>query len=202
MIGHLRGSVFHLAPQLVVLDVGGVGYQVHIPLATYAEIERLGVGTEASLHVHTHVRDDTLQLFGFSSPQEKALFERLISISGIGPKLAQAILSGLPAAELAAAIKAGDLRRLNAIPGVGKKTAERLILELKDRIADLADPEAGGSGEVAIPGSPVRDAIDALVHLGYRAAQAERAVNAARKGNEDLPVGELVRTALRSLGGG
>lgn len=201
MIGHLRGSVLHLAPQLVVLDVGGVGYQVHIPLATYADIERRGLGAEVALHIHTHVRDDALQLFGFSSPHEKSLFERLINISGIGPKLAQAILSGLPSADLAAAISAGDLRRLNAIPGVGKKTAERLILELKDRVADLVGPESG-TDKASRAGSPVRDAIDALIHLGYRAAQAEHAVEEARGGKDDLPVGELVRSALRRLGGG
>lgn len=202
MIGHLRGTILSLAPQLVMLDVGGVGYRVHIPLQTSYDLERNGVGQEASLHIHTHVRDDAILLFGFLETRERTLFERLIAISGIGPKLAQGILSGMPPKDLAAAIGSGDLRRLNAIPGVGKKTAERLVLELKDKVSDLASPSSDATGAHA-PAPASRDAIDALISLGYRAAQAERAVAAVAKDDDDeRSTAEWVRAALRRLGGG
>ena len=206
MIGHLRGAVLSLSPQLVVLDVGGVGYQVHVPLQTSYALERRGSGHEVSLFVHTHVRDDAIMLFGFLEARERTLFERLIAISGIGPKLAQGILSGMPPNDLAAAIRGGDLRRLNAIPGVGKKTAERLVLELKDKVSDLVGASADPTS--TIPAAPAaRDAIDALISLGYRSVHAERAVaaaeRAATKSDGEGPATEdLVRAALRRLGGG
>jgi len=201
MIGHLQGTVLSVRPQQVLLDVGGVGYAIQIALSTYAEIERRGVGGSLALFIHTHVRDDALLLFGFLSPNEKALFERLIAVSGIGPKLAQAILSGMPPADLIAAIAEADLPRLVAIPGVGKKTAERLVLELRDKVADLVTPDAAASG-VHPHERASRDAVDALVHLGYRTPQAQRAVAAVRGDQRDQPVAELVRAALRHLAGG
>lgn len=197
MIGFLRGTVVRAAPDEILLDVRGVGYRVHIPLSTYYEVEKTaGDGDGAlDLFVHTHVRDDTLALFGFWTEGELRLFEKLIGVSGIGPRLAQAILSGMPAAELAAAIRDGDLRRLVAIPGVGKKTAERMVLELRERVEGIvaAPKKAPAAARVE------DDVVEALVNLGYKRPQAERAVRAAHAETSDLPVAELLRAALRRL---
>ncbi|RMH21852.1 MAG: Holliday junction branch migration protein RuvA [Acidobacteria bacterium] len=195
MIGHLRGTVLRALPERVLLEVGGVGYELHIPLTTYYELEKLAPGTPVALHVHTHVRDDALLLYGFWSEQERQLFERLIAVSGIGPRLAQTILSGIPPAELGAAIAGGDLARLVAIPGVGKKTAERLLLELRDKVAELAAP----AGAPAARSAAADDVLAALLNLGYRRAQAERAIARTLADDPELGVPELLRRSLKRL---
>ena len=140
MIAHVRGRLVRKEPQEAVVDVGGVGYRVAIPLSTFYRIGE--AGDEVSLLTHTHVREDTLALFGFLTPGEQALFERLIAVSGVGPKLALSILSGIEAPDLVSALRTSDVARLTRIPGVGKKTAERLVLELKDKVQNLASAEA------------------------------------------------------------
>lgn len=196
MIGHLRGKVLTSTPEIVILDVGGVGYEVHVPTTTYYEIERLDAGSEVSLHIHTHVREDALTLFGFWTARDRRLFERLVSVSGIGPRLAQVILSGMAANELLGALATGDLGRLVKIPGIGKRTAERMLVELRDKVRDLA----ADLPTAASPAPPAdRDLVEALVNLGYRRALAEKAVVAS---HAELPDGEfpdLLRAALKRL---
>jgi Holliday junction DNA helicase RuvA len=138
MIGFLRGRVLEKQPNRVLVDVNGVGYEVFIPLSTFYEVG--DEGAEVALRIHTHVREDALQLFGFLTVLERQMFERLITVSGIGPKLAIAVLSGLETRDLLAAVQRADIARLTTIPGVGKKTAERIVLELKDRLTQLAAP--------------------------------------------------------------
>ncbi len=193
MIGYLKGALLKTEPNLVLLDVSGVGYEVRIPLSTYYEVQKLRPGATAAFHVHTHVRDDVLALFGFWTERERRLFERLISVSGIGPKLAQTVLSGMMPDDLVAALAAGDARRLNSIPGVGKKTAERMILELRDKVQDLA---------AALPAAPAAfdaDLIEALVGLGYKAAAARRAVEAAVRELPDAPFADQLKASLAKL---
>ena len=197
MIGYLRGTVLHRGTEEVILDVGGVGYEVHIPVSTYYEIERAGKDAPDAvigLHIYTHLRDDGLSLFGFWSEQEKLLFEKLLGVGGIGPRLARVILSGMPPGDLLDALAAGDIARLSSIPGVGKKTAQRMVLELKDKVADLA------VGERTAPPSPADDdLVSALVNLGYKPSQAERAVAATRQDNPDAPFPDLLRRSLKKL---
>lgn len=194
MIGHLRGVVLAKSPERVLLEVGGVGYEVHIPVSTYYELDRLGDGAAASLHVHTHLREDAISLYGFWTETEKHLFERLIGVSGIGPRLARVILSGMPPADLIRAIAGGDLVRLSSVPGVGKKTAERLVLELRDKVRELAAaPEAVAAG----PGD--EDLVSALVNLGYKRPQAERAVIEARRAAPEADFSDLLRASLKKL---
>ncbi len=196
MIALLRGTLHSVEPDRVVLDVSGVGYLVRVPLSTYWSLEGLGEGAQAELLIHTHVREDSFELFGFLEPQEKALFEKLIAVNGIGPRLAQGVLSGMPAGDLIAALSAGDLGRLTRIPGVGKKTAERMVLELRDAATKLA--EAGGAAPA--PAAPRDDDVTAaLVNLGYKAAAAERAVTAVAAENPDAEFQEILRLALRQL---
>ncbi|HPA96267.1 MAG: Holliday junction branch migration protein RuvA [Acidobacteria bacterium] len=197
MIGSLRGLPAALAPERVLLDVGGVGYAVQIPLSTFFELERAPAGEPVRLFVHTHVREDQITLFGFWTEQELAIFERLIGVSGIGPRLAQVVLSGIPPAELVAALAAGDVRRLTTIPGVGRKTAERMIVELRDRMRELeltlpapATPPAAGLDD---------DLLAALVHLGYKESAAQRAVTETRKELPEAPFPDLLRAALKRL---
>jgi holliday junction DNA helicase RuvA len=196
MIGYIEGPIHLLETSRVVVLAGGVGYDIQIPLSTYYRLEG---AAEAKLQIHTHVREDAIALFGFSSAAEKTAFEKLISISGIGPRLAQVILSGIEVAELASAIGRGDARRLSSIPGVGKKTSERIILELRDKLvlAELADQPAA----VASPrGSVEDDAVSALINLGYRANAAEGAVRRAREElGEEADFSPLLKRALRSL---
>lgn len=193
MIGHLRGQLLKITPSLVVLDVGGVGYEVRIPLSTYYELQRLERGATASLHIHTHVRDDALALFGFRTEREREIFEHLIAISGIGPRLAQTVLSGMAPDELIAAIAAGDLRRLASIPGIGKKTAERMLVELRDRIRELA-------AEMPPEMPPTDgDLVAALVNLGYRQAAAEQAVARVMRKSPDLAFADMLRESLKLL---
>ena len=197
MIAHLRGRVLRKEPQEVVVDVAGVGYRVTIPVSTFY---RLGdEGSEVSLLTHTHVREDVLALFGFLTAGEQDLFEKLISVAGVGPKLAINVLSGIEAPDLVAALKASDVARLVRIPGVGKKTAERLVLELKDKMPALLP--APGAVAAAPPASPREDLVSALVHLGYSRPEAERGVERALKEDGGGRFEDLLRRTLRILSG-
>ena len=183
-----------------MVDVGGVGYEVTIPLSTFYEMGE--VGDAVALRIHTHVREDALQLFGFSTGREKELFLRLTSVSGIGPKLAITMLSGMAASELARAIRSNDLVRLTAIPGVGKKTAERVVVELRDKIAALSaeDDEAPFAVAAGTAAEDIRDdTIAALMQLGYPKAVAERAVAAAVKEDGDANIEAVLKRSLKRL---
>jgi Holliday junction DNA helicase RuvA len=196
LIAHLRGRLLSLTPEEVVLDVGGVGYQLQIPLSTYYRLEGLLGDQDVALFVYTHVREDTISLFGFTSPDERRLFERLIGVSGIGPKLGRVILSGLAPGDLVAALESGDAARLATTPGVGKKTAERMILELRDKVADLRS----GPAEVAPRASSADDELlAALESLGYRPREAERALAAVAEEAPDAELGVRLRLALKQL---
>ncbi|HEX5854044.1 MAG TPA: Holliday junction branch migration protein RuvA [Thermoanaerobaculia bacterium] len=194
MIARLSGTVLDLRTDRLVLDVGGVGYDLAIPLGTFSALPP--AGEKAVLHVHTHVREDAILLFGFATPQEKYVFERLISVSGIGPKVALTVLSGLPLPDLVRAIATQNARVLATIPGVGKKLAERLGLELKEKLAGFGAGAGAPSGGKA---SAVEDAIGALENLGYKLAQAEQAVEKAVRdvGVDDL--NKILQAALKSL---
>ena len=194
MIAHLRGRVLEKSPNQTTVECGGVGYDVTISVATFSALP--GVGAEAALHVYTHVREDQMALFGFADRQEKRLFERLLTISGIGPKLAITVLSGISSERLVGAIRAQDHATLTKIPGIGKKTAERVVLELKDKLDDLAAaiPETGGGGRRYGPVGD--DALSALVNLGYPRAIAQRAIEAAAE--KDPAVAEGFETLFRA----
>jgi holliday junction DNA helicase RuvA len=177
MIAHLRGKLLAKHPNQAVVETAGVGYEVNISVPTFSELP--AVGSDVALHVHTHVREDAIALYGFLQPAGKQLFEKLITVSGIGPKLAITILSGMAANEMTQAIRGNDLARLTRIPGIGKKTAERMVLELRDKLPQVADS--------SVPAVPPIDAIDedvlsALVNLGYQRATAEKALAAAKSG--------------------
>ncbi len=197
MIAFLRGRVLDKHPNRIIIDVNGVGYDVHVPLSTYYDIGE--AGADVSLRVHTHVREDALQLYGFLTPLEQLVFERLIGISGIGPKLAVAVLSGIDSRELVTAVQRADIARLTRIPGVGKKTAERIVLELKDRLADVSVPvEAGGTGPST--GDRLRhDLLSALQNLGYHRPLAEKAVDATWKSDGGATFEDALKSALREL---
>ena len=196
MIAHLRGSIYEKSPSQVVIEASGVGYDVQIPISTYTALG--DVGAVVSLRIHTHVREDALQLFGFATAEEKALFERLISINGIGPKLAITVLSGLPAADLATAIRTSDIPRLVRIPGVGKKTAERIVLELKDKIAAVTAAGKGDTIPPPVPGFTAleMDVLSALQNLGCGRPAAEEAVRRAKKNGAEESFEPLFRSAL------
>ena len=179
MIAHLRGQILSKSPNAVVIDCGGVGYELAISVTTYTEIG--DVGAEARLHVHTHVREDALLLFGFAEVTEKRLFEKLLTISGIGPKLAITVLSGISAERLVGAIRGGDHATLTRIPGIGKKTAERVVLELKDKLDDLAGFSTVGVAARPSLGATAEDVLSALVNLGYPRPIAQKAVETAAK---------------------
>jgi Holliday junction DNA helicase RuvA len=198
VIAHLRGRVLRKEPQEVVVDVAGVGYRVTIPVSTFY---RLGdEGSEVSLLTHTHVREDALALFGFVTAGEQDLFEKLISVAGVGPKLAINVLSGIEAPDLVAALKTSDVARLTRIPGVGKKTAERLVLELKDKMpAILPAPETAVAAAPAASSTEVL--VSALVHLGYSRPEAERGVDRALKEDGGGRFEDLLRRTLRILSG-
>ncbi len=196
MIAHLRGRLLEKQPNRIVIDAHGVGYDVAVPLSTFYGLGE--TGAEIALRIHTHVREDALLLYGFATRLEQDLFERLIGIGGIGPKVALAVLSGIEPMDLIRAIERGDLARLTSIPGVGKKTSERIVLELKDRLPAVPSAAAGAP---AAPGpSAVRDdLLSALTNLGYHRPLAEKAVDAALKA---LPAGDFegtLRQALREL---
>jgi Holliday junction DNA helicase RuvA len=197
VIAQVRGRLLRKEPQEAVVDVGGVGYRVAIPLSTFYRIGE--PGDEVTLLTHTHVREDALALFGFLTAAEQALFERLIGVSGVGPRLALSILSGIEAPDLVAALRSSDVVRLTRIPGVGKKTAERLVLELKDKMAGLAAAEE--AAPAASPAaSPKEDLVSALVHLGYSRTEAEKGVDRALKEGEGR-FEDLLRRTLRILSG-
>jgi Holliday junction DNA helicase RuvA len=197
MIAFLRGRVLDKHPNRVVIDVNGVGYELYVPLSTYYDLGE--AGTEIALHVHTHVREDALQLYGFLTTLEQQLFERLIGISGIGPKLAVAVLSGIDSNELVSSIQRADVARLTRIPGIGKKTAERLVLELKDRLADVAQPATIDGAERAQIDHARGDLISALENLGYHRPLAEKAVDAVRARDGSTPFEDALKGALREL---
>ena len=196
MIGALKGCLADKQPSRLVVDVRGVGYEVHVPLSTFYGLGELG--SEVSLRVHTHVREDVLSLFGFATKLELDVFERLIAISGVGPRLALAVLSGIEPPDLVRAVQTGDVVRLTRIPGVGKKTAERIGLELKDRLPPGLDIEAEVAQEVE--GDLRHDVLSALFNLGYHRPLAERAVDVAIKpGSGDGSFEGVLRLALRQL---
>ncbi|MHB8834334.1 MAG: Holliday junction branch migration protein RuvA [Candidatus Methylomirabilia bacterium] len=199
MIGRLSGRIARKAPQALLLDVRGVGYQITIPLSTFYTLA--GEGEEAVLEISTQVREDAITLFGFATARERVLFEQLISVSKVGPKLATSVLSGIAADELCAAISSGNVARLATVPGIGLKTAERLVLELRGKVQALASdavPAARGAGDSA--GLASDDAVAALVNLGYKARDAEKAVGrAAREGDGSLEA--IIRRALTILSG-
>ena len=195
MIAQISGTLIHKLAGEIVVDVGGVGYQVFIPLNVFYRLPELGASIR--LHIHTHLREDALQLFGFQEPAEKQVFLHLTGVTGIGPKLALNILSGIPADELTRAIKEGDQLRLVSIPGVGKKLAERMIVELRDRFATLED---SGSGTATQGGESqlIRDAVSALVNLGYRKGEVEKNVrDSIQSGKQNLE--ELIKEVLRRM---
>jgi holliday junction DNA helicase RuvA len=196
MIAFLRGRVLEKHPNRIVVDVNGVGYDLYVPLSTYYDVG--DAGAEVSLRVHTHVREDALQLFGFLTSLEQLLFERLIGISGIGPKLAIAVLSGIDSRDLVASVRRADVARLTRIPGIGKKTAERIVLELKDRLRDVAPADESAAQPPS--GDQLRDdLVSALENLGYHRPVAEKAVDAVRGRNGATNFEDALKGALREL---
>jgi holliday junction DNA helicase RuvA len=189
VIAHLRGKLIEKEASRVVVDVNGVGYEVFVPLTTFSALPDRG--SEVSIDIHTHVREDIIALYGFSSRRERTIFEKLMTISGIGPKLAVTILSGGSVEDLVTAIKRGDLGRLTAIQGVGKKTAERIVVELRDKLQDFAAGPAKTGVEV--------DVISALENLGYHRALAESAIRRAMDGDRDAEFDGLFKRSLQIL---
>ena len=171
MIAHLRGKLLVKHPNEAIVETGGVGYDVTISVPTYSELP--GIGSDVALHIHTHVREDQIALYGFLRPAEKTMFEKLITVSGIGPKLAITILSGMAADEMVGAIRGNDVARLTKIPGIGKKTAERMVLELRDK---LQTPTSGTEAVVPPLNALEEDVLSALTNLGYQRAAAEKAI--------------------------
>ncbi len=196
MIAHLRGRIFAKHPNRLIVDVNGVGYDVAVPLSTFYGLGE--PGAEIALRIHTHVREDALLLYGFATVLEQDLFERLIGISGIGPKVALAVLSGIEPKELVRAVERGDVARLTAIPGVGKKTSERMVLELKDRLP-RAHAAPAAAGDVAEPPLLREDVLSALINLGYHRPLAEKAVDAALRAAPDGGFEQMLKQALREL---
>ena len=204
MIAHLSGTLLSKQATSVIVDVGGVGYEVSIPLSTFYELEDTGANVQ--LRIYTHVKEDALQLYGFKTARERELFINFISVSGIGPKLGIALLSGMSADELIASIKTNNLARLTLIPGVGRKTAERLIVDLREKMTALAAAqieEQAGAKPSAVSASPednVRsDALSALLNLGYQRSSAEKAIDAALSEGGEMMVESVLRRGLRKL---
>ena len=194
MIAHLRGKLLVKHPNQAIVETGGVGYDVTISVPTFSDLPPLG--SDVALHIHTHVREDVIALYGFLRPSEKLLFERLITVSGIGPKLAITILSGMAADEMVAAIRGSDLAQLTRIPGIGKKTAERLVLELRDKL-----PEVSPSTAATAPARTVteEDVLSALVNLGYQRAAAEKALAGSGNDSAAKSFDQMFRSALGRL---
>ncbi len=199
MIAFLRGLVLEKHPNQVIVDTGGVGYDLTIPVSTYTALP--DAGKEVSLRVHTHVREDAIALFGFHTATEKALFEKLISVSGIGPKLAVTVLSGLAASDLIEAIRSGDIQTLVRVPGIGKKTAERLVLELKEKLDFAGTATVAGVPKSKSPfSSQEEDVISALLNIGANRASAEAAIGKARQSSPgEMKFEDLFRAALKML---
>lgn len=197
MIAYLKGELIHKSPVSVVVDVNGVGYRAFIPLSTYYALPE--VNNRVSLNIHTHMAEDALKLFGFLTGEEQKIFEALIGVNKVGPKLALTVLSGISARELVAAVTHNDLARLSSIPGIGRKTAERLVLEMKDKLPGLLDgfapaPGAGPEGRIQ------DDALSALVNLGYKKAEAEKALKTVRdKTPGDASLETLIKESLKIL---
>ncbi len=198
MIAHLRGKLLAKHPNQIVVETGGVGYEVNISVPTFSELP--ASGSEVALHIHTHVREEVIALYGFLRPAEKQLFEKLMTVSGIGAKLAITILSGMAADEMAGAIRGNDVARLTRIPGIGKKTAERMVLELRDKLP------AAGTSTPTVPAlnATEEDVLSALLNLGYQRAAAEKALSGAAKtglgkGDKAGSFDALFREALSSL---
>jgi len=192
MIAHLRGKLIAKHPNQAIVEAAGVGYDVTISVPTFSDLP--AVGAEVALHIHTHVREDAIALFGFVHPEEKQLFEKLLSVSGIGPKLAITILSGMAAVEMVAAIRGNDLAKLTKIPGIGKKTAERMVLELRDKLKDF------GLEPATPPTSPMEeDVLSALTNLGYQRPLAEKAVATVMRGGGVKGFDAMFREALALL---
>jgi Holliday junction DNA helicase RuvA len=204
MIAHLSGTLLSKQATSVVVDVGGVGYEVTIPLSTFYDLEDMG--SPVQLRVYTHVREDTLQLYGFKTLRERELFLKIISVSGIGPKLGITLLSGMSADELIACIRTNDLARLTLIPGIGRKTAERLVIELREKVAALGSTQleeeltAKSAASGLMTQDNVRsDALSALLNLGYQRSAAEKAIDGAFSEGGDLTVESVLRRVLRKL---
>lgn len=203
MIAHLNGILLSKQATSVIVDVSGVGYEVSIPLSTFYDLEDLG--STVQLRIYTHVREDAIQLYGFKTTRERELFLKIISVSGIGPKLGITLLSGMSADEMIASIRTNNLARLTLIPGVGRKTAERLILELREKIADLSsaqlEEELGAKPEATeLTEDAVRaDALSALLNLGYQRSAAEKAIDAALGEGGDVTVESILRRSLKKL---
>lgn len=197
MIAHLRGRLLEKQPNRVVVDVNGVGYDVHVPLSTFYEMAE--PGSDVSLRIHTHVREDALNLYGFATRLELQIFERLIGVSGIGPKLALAVLSGIEPNELVSAIRTANVARLTGIPGIGKKTAERIGLELKDKMASFLPADPAAVAPMDDTEALRTDLLSALMNLGYHRPLAERAVGAAMKKAGGASFEASLKLALREL---
>lgn len=205
MIAHLSGTLLSKQATSVILDVGGVGYEVTIPVSTFYDLEE--PGSQVQLRIYTHVKEDALQLYGFKTARERELFMRLISVSGIGPKLGITLLSGMSADEMIASIRTNNLARLTLIPGIGRKTAERLVMELRDKVAALSSPELEEElGARTAAGAPLptedsmrSDVLSALLNLGYQRSAAEKAVTSALDEGGELSVELILRRSLRKL---
>jgi holliday junction DNA helicase RuvA len=194
MIAHLRGKLLVKHPNQAIVETGGVGYDVTISVPTFSDLP--AVGGDVSLHIHTHVREDQLALYGFLRPAEKQLFEKLLTVSGIGPKLAITILSGMAVDEMVGAIRGNDVARLTRIPGIGRKTAERMVLELRDKLP----PQPSGEQIIAPQTSPIEeDVLSALVNLGYQRAAAEKALAVATRQGKATSFDVLFRETLGGL---
>ena len=194
MIAHLRGKLLAKHPNQVIVETAGVGYDVTISVPTFSDLP--GVGADVALHIHTHVREDVIALYGFLRSAEKVLFERLISVSGIGPKLAITTLSGIAADDMVRAIRSNDVARLTRIPGIGRKTAERMVLELRDKL-----PEAGPAAAPTVPpmNATEEDVLSALINLGYQRPAAEKALASATKNGKSASFDSLFRESLAAL---
>src|SRR5580700_7737376 len=191
MIAHLRGKLLAKHPNQAIVETAGVGYDITISVPTFSDLPPLGA--EVALHIHTHVREDQIALYGFLRPSEKLLFEKLITVSGIGPKLAITILSGMPADEMVRAIRGNDITRLTRIPGIGKKTAERMVLELRDKLPPAQIGEAPAAPTMTVI---EEDVLSALVNLGYQRPAAERALASAAKNSKEGSFEEMFRNTL------
>ncbi|HEY4426197.1 MAG TPA: Holliday junction branch migration protein RuvA [Pyrinomonadaceae bacterium] len=203
MIAHLSGTLLSKQATSVIVDVSGVGYEVNIPLSTFYDLDDLG--STVQLRIYTHVREDAIQLYGFKTARERELFLKVISVTGIGPKLGITLLSGMSADEMIASIRTNNLARLTLIPGVGRKTAERLILELREKVADLSsaqlEEELGAKPEATeLTEDTVRaDALSALLNLGYQRSAAEKAIDAALGEGGEVTVESILRRSLKKL---
>jgi len=202
MIGFLSGTILEKGANTVIVDVGGVGYEVTIPLSTFYELGE--VGADVKLRILTHVREDALQLFGFKTARERDIYLKLISVQGIGAKSGITMLSGMSADEIVTAIRTNNIIRLTSIPGVGKKTAERMVIELRDKIGELSLAASAGGGSTADgsnggPDSVFDDALSALVNLGYQRNAAEKALQDASRDGTEMNVQKLLRAALQRL---